>query len=233
VYLTLDIGNTRIKYQYWNLDGNPLTNGEVTEFWQIENLLLDVEAMSFCNVRGVSLPNFKNYIGSVLEVNGKIKLPFQSAYKTPETLGSDRIAAVAGACRLYSQKNVLCIDAGTCIKFDLIDSEGIYHGGSISPGLAMRYKALNHYTGRLPEVMHRSFDDICGLSTEESILCGVQQGFLGETEFRIAAFKEKYSDLTVIITGGDAQFLANRLKTMIFAEPMLVHHGLLHCLLNQ
>lgn len=233
MYLTLDIGNTRIKYQYWNLEGLSLQSGEVKEFWQIESLLNDVNAISYCNVRGVALPVFKNFQGQILEVNGKSGLPFRSAYKTPETLGSDRIAAVAGACRLQSGKNVLCIDAGTCIKFDFVDDSGFYQGGSISPGLAMRYKALNHYTGKLPEIVHRPFDNVCGLSTEESILSGVQQGFVGETEYRIAAFKEKYANLTVIITGGDAPFLANRLKTVIFAEPMLIHHGLLHCLLNQ
>ncbi len=232
MYLTLDIGNTRIKYQYWTLDFEPAQTGVVLELWEIEALLQKADAVAYCNVRGVEIPVFEMFSGRILQVNGLINLPFKSNYKTPETLGSDRIAGIAGAARLYPGKNVLCIDAGTCIKFDILDASGTYQGGSISPGLNMRYKALNHYTGRLPEVVHRNFDSISGLSTEESILCGVQQGFVGEAAYRISVFEEKYEHLTVLITGGDAAFLADRLKTRIFAEPLLVHQGLLHCLLH-
>jgi len=233
LYLTIDIGNTRIKYQYWDESGLPLKAGFVLEIWEIEGLLSGVDAIAVSNVRGIDLPRWRSFLGTILNITGHSKLPFGMQYKTPETLGSDRIAAIAGAKKLYPHKNVLCIDAGTCLKFDFLHENGIYFGGSISPGLKMRYKALNHYTGKLPEVNHRTLNEISGQSTEESILVGVQQGYLGEVNFRIMEFTEHFSNLNVILTGGDTDFLANRLKSRIFAEPLLLHHGLLYCLLTQ
>lgn len=233
MYLTLDIGNTRIKFAHWDAGGDLTDSGAVDEFWEIAPLLSGIEAVAYSNVRAPQIQPWDGYTGRLLKLEAGMTLPFALDYKTPQTLGPDRIAGVAGAVRLFPDKNCLVLDAGTCIKFDLISSNGVYHGGSISPGLAMRYKALNHYTGKLPEVVHREFEPLYGQSTDESILAGVQQGFAGEAIQRVAQFESQYDDLYVILTGGDAGFLADRLKNRIFAEPLLVHYGLLHCLLNQ
>lgn len=230
MYLTLDIGNTRIKYAQWLQTGVLLSQGEVN---RVEELPVAVNAVAYCNVRNGGPLQWSDFKGKMLEVNSRIKLPFKMEYKTPDTLGQDRIAAIAGASKLYAGRDVLVVDAGTCIKFDLLTANGTYRGGSISPGLIMRYKALNHFTGRLPEVTHSNWQPIWGASTEESILAGVQHGYVGEANHRIAQFTLDFPNLLVVLTGGDAPFLADRLKTRIFAEPLLIHHGLLHCLLNQ
>lgn len=232
MYLTTDIGNTRIKYQFWNPDGTPAEGGTKAELWELEPLVMQAEAVAISNVGATVLPDWPDYNGRILFPSGLQKLPYKMAYKTPQTLGADRIAAVAGAMRLYPGENVLCIDAGTCITFDLLSADGVYQGGAISPGIQMRYQALNHYTGKLPLIRHQIFDAPAGQSTEESILAGVQQGIIGEIHWQIAQANAKYPGIRVVITGGDASFLAERMKTRIFAEPLLIHHGLLHCLLT-
>lgn len=231
MYLTLDIGNTRIKYVYWSKEYAVEERGEVSELHEIPALMQHAEYIAYCNVRGMEMPVPQEKKDVVFEINPTAKLPFNSLYKTPSTLGKDRIAAIAGASYLYPNKNVLVADAGTCLKLDMLDKEGQYHGGSISPGLYMRYKALNHYTGKLPEVQHREWNMAWGQSTEESILCGVQHGYAAEFNGRVEEFAEKWTDLMVVITGGDADFLGKTSKMKIFAEPILVHYGLLNCLI--
>jgi len=153
-------------------------------------------------------------------------LPFAINYKTPQTLGVDRLAACAGAASLFPQKDVLVIDAGTCVTYDLLNKNTGYEGGAISPGLHMRYKALQQFTGKLPLIEHRDFEDLTGKSTEESILSGVQNGLIAEVSDIIAQYKATFPDLHLLICGGDAPFLAKRLKYDIFAEPNLVLTGL-------
>lgn len=158
--------------------------------------------------------------------NHSWKHDFESLYKTPQTLGHDRIASVAGALATQPGKNCLVVDAGTCIKFDFVSNNKVYFGGSISPGLEMRFKALNTLTGKLPLVEFRQFLEIYGQSTEESILSGVTQGFLTEVEGRILQFRNKFADIAVIVTGGDSYFLAKHLKSPNFADPLLIQHGI-------
>jgi len=153
-------------------------------------------------------------------------LPFKNLYQTPKSLGKDRLAAVAGAYSLYPGRNVLIIDAGTCITYDLLTANGEYLGGAISPGMRMRFKAMHTFTGKLPLVDADEFDDLIGSSTRESLLSGVYNGMTGEIRDMIKLFKERFEDLIVIITGGDHQFLLNKLKISIFAVPELVLLGL-------
>jgi type III pantothenate kinase len=164
-----------------------------------------------------------------------MSLPVKMGYETPETLGADRLAGVLGAKWLLGRDGMsgacLVIDAGTCITYDWLTPEGEYLGGSISPGLHMRYLALHQQTGKLPLVSHEVFENQLGSSTNESILCGVQQGVWGESHRQIVHFLEKYPKGAVFITGGDALFLAEQQKTKIFVEPLLVHYGLMHALI--
>ena len=162
----------------------------------------------------------------LLIVSDKLRTPFKNAYATPATLGADRIALAAAAVMHYPNKNVLVIDAGTCITYDIITKDRTYLGGAISPGMHMRFESLHHFTSRLPKVPPAEFPDFVGDSTENSILSGVINGLCMEIEGVIGQYESRYEHLTVILTGGDAQFLSNRLKKAIFAHSNFLLEGL-------
>jgi type III pantothenate kinase len=153
-------------------------------------------------------------------------------YKTPQTLGLDRFAAVIGAAAVLPVKNCLIIDAGTCITYDFVDKDMNYWGGSISPGLSMRFKAVNTFTERLPLFEYDpEFNSYYGTETKSAILSGIQQGLVHEALGFIQDYASNYSDLHVILCGGDVKFFDTRLKNSIFAdslktEPQLVLIGL-------
>lgn len=153
-------------------------------------------------------------------------------YRTIETLGTDRLAAVLGAHRLFPGINNLVIGGGTCITYDWIDAAGNYFGGSISPGLNMRYKALNYYTGGLPLVgADESFDREYGDSTVTAIRSGVQNGIKYELMGFIEGYNKTGEKLNIVLSGGDSNFFDTLLKNSIFApcvkiEPHLVLKGL-------
>ncbi|HWY37392.1 MAG TPA: type III pantothenate kinase [Bacteroidia bacterium] len=162
-----------------------------------------------------------------------IRLPFKITYQTPETLGKDRIAAVAGAVALYPNKPLLVIDGGTCMKYNFVNEKSEFMGGAISPGLEMRFRALSVFTDRLPQLSYeKDFSDVIGASTKGSILSGVQQGLLFEAEGYIKRFKEKNKEGIVVATGGSLPFLADGLKNSIFAAPDLILSGLNEILLH-
>ncbi|MGC1244489.1 MAG: type III pantothenate kinase [Chryseosolibacter sp.] len=155
-----------------------------------------------------------------------LPLPVTNLYKTPETLGMDRLAGVSGARQLYPSADCLVIDAGTCITYDFIDRSGNYHGGSISPGLTMRFKAVHTFTAKLPLVSPKRHVALIGHSTETAIQSGVVNGLLAEVDGIISRYHEKFPHLNVILCGGDAGFFENQLKASIFASPDLVLIGL-------
>lgn len=162
----------------------------------------------------------------LLVLNSKTKLPFKNLYKTPNTLGVDRIALVCASVKKYPDKNVLIIDAGTCITYDFVSETNEYLGGAISPGMQMRYKSLNTFTANLPLLEVDAPKTIIGNSTKESVHSGVIYGILNEIDGSIEMYKLKYPDLTVILTGGDAKFLSKQLKSSIFALPNFLLEGL-------
>ena len=158
-------------------------------------------------------------------------LPFNNCYATRETLGNDRKALVAGAVKQFPNRNCLIIDAGTCITYDFVDKRANYYGGSISPGFSMRYRALNQFTAKLPlvELVNEKIS-LIGDSTENSIKSGVYHGIKAEIEGFISRYAKEYSDLAVLITGGDAKYFEKHLKAPIFALPNLQMEGLYHIL---
>jgi type III pantothenate kinase len=164
--------------------------------------------------------------GKFLLIGAKTPLPVKNLYQTPETLGKDRIAAVTGAWSLFPDKNILVIDAGTCITYDLLTKQGEYLGGGISPGIRMRFQAMHTFTGKLPLVEPDDFEGLIGRSTRESLLSGVYNGVMAEISELIRLYRKEFEDLTVILTGGDQVFLHNKLKISIFAVPELVLLGL-------
>jgi type III pantothenate kinase len=168
----------------------------------------------------------------LIELNHKTKLPFFNKYLTPKTLGVDRLALIAAASSQFPNKNTLVIDAGSCITFDVLNEFGEYFGGSISPGIQMRYKAVNHFTANLPLLSKSESIPELGNSTENAIHHGILNGVIQEIEGVIEQYKSKYQKLTVVLTGGDTIFLAKNLKSSIFAIPNFLLEGLNRILIH-
>lgn len=164
-----------------------------------------------------------------LELTPDTPLPFRNAYQTPQTLGKDRLAAIAGAHALYPGQNALAIDAGTCIKYDLIDAAGVYHGGNIAPGLHMRLRAMHEQTARLPLVDLKMPELFFGTSTQTALQNGALRGAVLEIQGFIQLFARHRASLQVTLTGGDAEFLIPFLPGPTI-EPSLVLIGLNHIL---
>jgi len=163
---------------------------------------------------------------SIYFLSENLKLPFINLYKSKETLGSDRIALASAVIKNYPNSNVLVIDAGTCITMDFIDKNGNYHGGSISPGIDMRYSSLSNYTSNLPKLEKTYPSNIIGSSTEESIHSGIVNGVVFEIRESISEYQGKYKDIKIILTGGDSVFLSKPLKISIFANQNFLLEGL-------
>lgn len=174
---------------------------------------------------------FANKSINLIILSHKTELPFTMGYNTPETLGKDRIAAVAGAVFLKKNCNLLVIDAGTAITYDFIDGTGHYHGGNIAPGIDLRLKSLHLFTGKLPLVEAKNEFSLLGKNTESAILNGVLNGIIFEINGYIDALKFKYPELSVFLTGGSAFYFDGKLKSAIFAERNLVLIGLNRILL--
>ena len=147
-------------------------------------------------------------------------------------LGGDRIALVAAAAINYPTKNVLIIDVGSCVTLDFKNSKNEYLGGSISPGIDFRYRSLHDYTKKLPLLEAQKTLKYMGASSKSSIHTGVIQGITYEIDSFIDAYKEKYKELIVILTGGGAQYLLDSLKNSIFARSNFLLEGLNYLVQN-
>ena len=156
----------------------------------------------------------------------KVRLPIEVRYQTPETLGRDRIAVAVGANFLQPQKDILVIDAGTAITYEIVEVSGTYLGGNISPGMTTRFHALNRFTKRLPLVEEKEIVPLWGTSTETAILAGVVNGIVYEMDGYIDELQNKYPGLYVFLTGGHTFYFEKRLKNAIFADRRLALIGL-------
>lgn len=231
--LVIDIGNTRTKFSVFH-HGEEMISVPVDEFLpsHVDVLLKEhpsIQKSILSAVKDYS-PELKKYLRErfqpFVELNTGTPLPLENQYQSKDTLGKDRIAAAVGAETLYPGKNVLIIDAGTAITYDLVTEKKQYLGGNISPGIEMRFKALHTFTGRLPLVRKETFPKLFGQTTKEAILAGVQHGVVFEADKAIDTFKEFYGNLIVIITGGDADFFDKKLKNSFFVHFNLVAIGL-------
>lgn len=227
--MLIDIGNSKTKICFFN-EKHFWKVLEVVDTKSIEaNALLDKVDHCLVSSTGdeaewINLLEEKKIIYK--KFNYKLILPIKLNYATPESLGNDRIAAVCGATTILPDKNILVIDAGTAITYDIVNDKGVHIGGNISPGLNMRYRALNTFTKRLPLLNFR--ESVCeiGNSTEEAIHKGIQYGIIAEMYAYINEWKAKLKPLNVVLTGGDAAFFENSLKSNIFVVPNLVLLGL-------
>jgi type III pantothenate kinase len=173
--------------------------------------------------------NIKEYLSgrfAFLELDEHTPLPIKNRYKSPGTLGKDRLAAAVAGAKLFPGLNVLVINAGTCITCEYVTAGGEYNGGSISPGLQMRFRALHTFTKQLPLLSYEDIDFLPGVDTEESVLSGVINGIAAEMEGISAAYREKDPGIRIILSGGDMNYFVKRLKISIFAIPNIVIHGL-------
>lgn len=232
--LAIDIGNTRTKVAVY--ENNIILNIEIFEQIyfrkKIQNLI------SNCNEKpNIILTTVKNFsqddekwlseISALTIINSKTPLPFVNKYSTPETLGIDRRVLASGAVLKFPNQNRLIIDAGTCITYDFITAKNEYLGGAISPGINLKYKSLNDYTDKLPLLSLNETHDVIGNSTNNSIHSGIINATLLEVDGFINSYINDFQNLTVILTGGDADFLAKRLKNTIFANPNFLLESLI------
>lgn len=232
--LAIDIGNTRIKFALFDEQiflFKAAGDGELLQKILKENDIKKVIVSSVSKSKEIKEILIGHNI-TYIELSHLTNVPIQNNYKTKQTLGNDRLANVVGAASLFPLKNVLTIDCGTCIKFDMISNEKEYFGGSISPGLTMRFKALNSGTEQLPELSPQSIDYLVGENSDRAIISGVMNGALAEIEGIINRYYSIYDNLTVIITGGDAKYFENELKYNIFAQPNLTLIGLNEIILH-
>lgn len=155
---------------------------------------------------------------NLLEISHTSVFPFKNLYDTPKTLGIDRMVLAAGAVLLYPNENILIVDAGTCVTYDFVTAKNEYLGGAISPGLRLRYESLHNFTAKLPLLTKKAPENFIGTTTEEAIHSGVVNGLCNEIEGFLSEYSVKNEQFTIILTGGDANFLANRLKSVIFAD---------------
>ncbi len=161
-----------------------------------------------------------------IELNNQTPLPLRNNYQTPETLGLDRLAAATGANTLFPKQDLLVIDAGTAITFDLIEKNGTFQGGNISPGLRSRFRALHEFTLKLPLVEESEHWPVIGRTTVEAIRAGVINGIIMEMDGMIDLLRHDYPSIHIVLTGGDAPFFERRLKNHIFVKSEITLIGL-------
>jgi len=236
-FLAVDIGNTRTKLSFAEKGKRGVTY-VFQSFTQLESLLAEFKpvAIILSNVKGDDeMVAFLNKTGvKIYELSAKLKFPFLISYDTPDTLGADRLANVRGVFGAGEINNAsfLIIDSGTCIKYDYL-IKGTYVGGNIAPGIEMRAKAMQHFTGKLPLVnVDAGVVNSIGKNTQEALKNGVLLGVQAELDAYINRFLEQYPTGKIVITGGNLDVFEFDSKNVIFADPEITLRGL-HYILQE
>ena len=230
--LIVDIGNTRVKVAVFDV--------ETLVYNQIYDSVLKRENIEYISARYPIDRAIVSQVGPLMDydslfadisykiLSADLKLPIQNLYKTPATLGSDRLAAAVGAVALYPNQNNLVIDMGTCITLDFVSSHNEYLGGAIMPGISMKFKALHTFTDKLPLLTFDNGDevDIVGDDTRSSIFTGIINGTTMELEGFVERYVEKFGKMNIIFTGGDAIYFEKRVKFPNFVNSNLLPVGL-------
>jgi type III pantothenate kinase len=238
VQLAVDIGNTRVKCGLFNaheaLEEFVSDKEPVYVIKDIYEQNQGIKAIIISSVRKsvdaelIPIPETIHHV----VLDSDTPLPFTNLYKSPKTLGRDRIAAIAGAVVQHPLKNCLVIDVGTCLTMDIVNGKGEYLGGSISPGIKLRLTSMHVGTANLPQI---DFDGLLpeqiGTNTEDCMKSGAVNGMLNEIRGTISVLQNQFDGLQVLLTGGDAKLFENELKSGIFANPNLVLQGLNEILL--
>lgn len=230
--LVIDQGNTKAKVAIFD-DGELIWEDEVSEM-TIDSIVslrqqYDVDHCILSTVKPLSaalMTYLRSGFDRFIELGSDTLLPIKIGYRTPKTLGADRIAAVVGASVQIQDEAVIVIDAGTAITYDFLNPEGVFEGGNIAPGIQLRLRALHEFTGKLPLIEKEGDLPLAGYSTETAIRSGVVNGICFEIEGFIAKIKTIHPYVLVFLTGGDSYFLAEKLKYPIFVDKKLVLKGL-------
>jgi len=230
--LCIDQGNTSTKIGVFNQDVL-IELAVYEEFGELElsqlfsKFPINASILSSVRQNNQNILDFVKAISTVfIELSHDTFVPILNTYETPETLGKDRLAAVVGAAFLKQGSDILVIDAGTAVTYDFIDSNAVYHGGNIAPGLNMRLRAMHDFTQKLPLVEPVIDIPMLGQNTQSALASGALNGIVYEIEGYINHLKIKYPQLLVFLTGGSTFYLISKLKNAIFAERNLVLIGL-------
>jgi type III pantothenate kinase len=232
MYLVIDLGNTNKKLALFSKGRlNAITILPEFTLTAIRQYVKQHPGITHCILSAViGYPqSIKKYLEKkffFIELDEHTPLPLKNLYKTPGTLGKDRLASAVAAHLRFSKEAVLVINAGSCITFDFVNRHGEYLGGSISPGIQMRFLALNTFTGKLPLISGTNSTILTGTTTSESILSGVLNGSLAEVEGITGQYLREHRKLKVILSGGDLKYFDKRLKIKTFAVPNVVIEGL-------
>ena len=233
MHLIIDVGNTQIKLAVFK--ARELIDKRTSTKEDLLNTLSEILKSHHKISNGIisSVGGLvKDQISEInrqlplLVLNHETKIPFINSYATPKTLGVDRIALVSAAAIQFPKEDVFIIDAGSCITYDFLSHQNEYLGGAIAPGIQMRYKAMHTFTANLPLLEAEKPNNTIGDSTIQSMHVGVIQGVSNEIDGFIDTYIEKTRNLTVILTGGDAHFLRDRIKNNIFANSNFLLEGL-------
>lgn len=234
--LVIDIGNTRTKvavFENKHIQHYFVFNSidELIQNSELKNIILQIKKIIISNVSNIELTNYLSRIipsVPIYYLSKKLPLFFDIDYES-DTIGSDRIAAASGVIAEFSSATVLNIDFGTCIKYNVIHQK-TFCGGAISPGLKMRYKSLQHFTGKLPNLENSipsELPAIIGKNTNDNLHSGVILGCVSEINYFISEVSKRYSDnIKIVIAGGDANFFEKLLERKVFLRPYLILNGL-------
>jgi len=231
VRLCIDIGNTRIKWGVFDSDElvykDAFQRNYDSKLKEVfEEFDINQSISSSTRKKASSMEKMVSQFTDHTILDHTTPIPINNLYTTPETLGRDRLAGVIAADAVYPDVASVVIDAGTCITYDFITSDGDYLGGNIAPGVQMRLQAMHHFTDGLPLINMALPDKILGESTETAIQNGAVRGTIFEIESFLHTMSKSYGKLNVILTGGDAIFFGELLNTEIFVDPNLILKGL-------
>jgi len=224
-FVIVDAGNTSVKVAH-------IKNSQIQSVHRFAHVSDALSTISDADVVCASVLNenfkqlFINSGGSFHQITHQSKLPFKSAYGSMETIGVDRLCNMAAAFKLFESQNCLVVDIGTCIKFDFLSENNLYLGGSIAPGIELRYKALHEHTSQLPMLDFKSAAAIIGADTNKSMHSGVINGIQHEIKGMILRYEKDFGDLKILISGGDASYFDFPQKSNIFANKNLTLEGI-------
>ncbi len=228
--LIVDIGNSFTKIaifsKYQLLDFQIVDDIDKDKIVEIKTQFSGLKNVIFSSTKNFDTQIITSVFSTVYELNSQTSLPIKNLYKTPDSLGYDRIAASVGANFLFPKRNILIICLGTALTFNIIDEKAEFLGGNISLGLQLRFKALNYFTQKLPLISQEPLEKLYGETTKEAIILGVQNGITFEVEGTIKHFLTKFNNLKVILTGGDASFFSPQIDFPNIIEPYLTLIGL-------
>lgn len=229
--LCFDYGNTRRKFAVFNdsnlVEVDVLDDGGAVEIRQVvERFKPDRSILSSVVDHDPEIEDVLATSTAFHKLSHLSKFPFTVPVGKPETMGADRIALAAAMVKFYPGKNNLVVGLGTAITYNFINKYNEFLGGSISPGMEMRFRSLSDYTAKLPLVKKDWNFPLIGYDTRTNILSGVILGMAKEIDGTIDAYREKYGNFNVVLTGGDSTYFALHLKNPIFADPDFLYKGL-------